>query len=125
MTDAEDPLQYGIPREIDAILTIAKGARTKEQTAELLGWFKQIHTERRAKELAVEKSQQPREVDPGIVERETKLAQASEPLPKDTGLARLERAVALSEQQLKNARLTTAQDVAWALINSPAFLFNR
>ena len=125
VTDADDPLQFGIPRSIDAILAIAKGARTKEQAAELLTWFKQTHEERRAKELALEKSQQPREVDAGIVERETKLAQASEPLPKDTGLARLERAVALSEQQLKNARLTSAQDVAWALINSPAFLFNR
>jgi hypothetical protein len=29
-----------------------------------------------------------------------------------------------SESQLGNARLTAAQDLAWALINSPAFLFN-
>jgi hypothetical protein len=30
----------------------------------------------------------------------------------------------VAEQQ-KNARLTGAQDLAWALINSPSFLFNR
>ena len=30
----------------------------------------------------------------------------------------------MSEQQMTNRRLTAVQDVAWALINSPAFLFN-
>jgi hypothetical protein len=33
--------------------------------------------------------------------------------------------VALSAKQLDSRRLTAAQDLAWALINSPAFLFNR
>ena len=30
----------------------------------------------------------------------------------------------MSAQQLRTRRLTAAQDLAWALINSPAFLFN-
>ena len=37
---------------------------------------------------------------------------------------RLRRDVELSAKQLEKARLTFAQDLAWALINSPAFLFN-
>src|SRR5690606_33123493 len=125
VTDAPDPLQFGVPREIDSILSIARGARTKEQSEALLAWFKQTHEERRQKELALARAQQPRDTDPGIIEREARLADVSQPLPQDPGLARLERAVTLSEQQLGNARLTTAQDLAWALINSPAFLFNR
>ena len=40
-------------------------------------------------------------------------------------LATLKRAADLSTQQLQNARLIGAQDLAWALINNPAFLFNR
>ncbi len=124
VTDADNPLQFGVPREIDSILHIAKRARTKEQAQSLMTWFQQTHAERRQKELALAKASQPRDVDAGIIEREAKVAEVSQPLPDDPGLARLERAVVLSQAQLQQSRLTMAQDLAWALINSSAFLFN-
>jgi hypothetical protein len=37
----------------------------------------------------------------------------------------LRKDIALSEQQNNQKRLTGAQDIAWAIINTPAFLFNR
>jgi hypothetical protein len=46
-------------------------------------------------------------------------------LGQDGELARLKNAVAQAQDASKNARLIGVQDLAWALINSPAFLFNR
>jgi hypothetical protein len=44
---------------------------------------------------------------------------------QDAQYAQLRQAVQQSADQLKNSRLIGVQDLAWALINSPAFLFNR
>ena len=46
------------------------------------------------------------------------------PIPPDAKLVQLQKDVEQSTKQLSNKRLTVAQDLAWALINSPAFLFN-
>lgn len=43
----------------------------------------------------------------------------------DAEYQRLKVEVQRSEEQLKNQRLIGVQDLAWALINSPGFLFNR
>jgi hypothetical protein len=43
----------------------------------------------------------------------------------DADLARLTADVQKAADQMKNARALGVQDLAWALINSPAFLFNR
>jgi hypothetical protein len=47
-----------------------------------------------------------------------------QPVQLDPGLNRLRRDVEMSVQQSAVRRLTAAQDITWALINSPAFLFN-
>jgi hypothetical protein len=47
------------------------------------------------------------------------------PLPLPPEVARLRRARDLSAKQLANKRVIGAQDLAWALINTPSFLFNR
>ena len=57
-------------------------------------------------------------------ELEIALKKASAPLNIHPRVAEYKRAVELSQQQLGNPRLTAAQDIAWALINNPAFLFN-
>lgn len=44
---------------------------------------------------------------------------------QDSELAQLKQAVSEHEKQKSQSRLKGAQDLAWALINTPAFLFNR
>ena len=46
-------------------------------------------------------------------------------LALDKGIAERQAALADADKRAANPRLMGAQDVAWALINSPAFLFNR
>ena len=62
--------------------------------------------------------------DPKLKELQDAVTRASSPLPLDPRLVVLNRAVDLSTKQLTNKRLYGAQDIAWALINNPAFLFN-
>ena len=125
VTDDADPVLDGVPQDIDRILSVVEAARTDEQKERLFEWFRSWSKERQKRVLAVAKSRRPRPKDPGIVERENELALVSEPVPRDPLLARLERAARLSEEQLKDRRKTMVQDLAWALINSPSFLFNR
>jgi hypothetical protein len=62
--------------------------------------------------------------DPKIVAAAAELADAERPLPDDPTIVRLRVEHAESTRQLANSRLTAFQDLAWALINSPAFFFN-
>jgi hypothetical protein len=107
----------------DAIRT-PTAKRTPEQKAllreEFLAQFRDYQTQKRV--LAAAK--RPLPVDSQLVALEQKLANAERPVVIDPKLLQLRRDAALSQQQLGNPRLTAAQDLAWALINSPAFLFN-
>ena len=62
--------------------------------------------------------------DPRLSDLEKDLARSEEPIRLDRHLVALREAAAESSNQLNHKRLTIIQDLAWALINSSAFLFN-
>ncbi len=88
------------------------------------GLFKQGSFELRHLNQRLEQASKPLEIDPEILAKRAILARVSKPLGNDVELSQLEQDLIWSTQQLEQARLTMAQDLAWALINSPAFLFN-
>jgi hypothetical protein len=124
-SDPRPVLLEGLPAAIAAILETAPDQRADQQRAELLNYYRGVDPELQRLEPAVTTAREPRPVDPGLQQRRDQLAQARKALPADPKLTELRDAVRLSAQQLQSARLTFTQDLAWALINSPAFLFNR
>ena len=111
--------------ELRALLAIDAPQRTKEQQEKVTKFARAADKElaRRTKELA--EARKPRPVDPRLKELQDSVKRLSQPLSPDPKLVNLKRAAELSTHQLEQARLIDAQDLAWALINNPAFLFNR
>ena len=124
LTRGARPVELGLPRDPAAALALAPERRTDEEQAALLAFFRDQDEAHAKLEVALAAARMPVPVDPGVTDREAKLAAASRPVPLDAALARLRSDVNTSAAQLETRRLTAAQDLTWALINSPEFLFN-
>ena len=125
VTDIDKPISYGLPDEIVKIFAVAKDKRSPEQKKKVSDAFKAGNPERVALNNALVEASKPLPKDPKLTEFETALAAAEKPLGLPPEVTRLRRALSLSEKQLADKRVIGAQDLAWALINTPSFLFNR
>jgi len=115
-------VRFGTPAAVAAALKAAK--RTPEQTKLLTEHFLLQFKDYNTQKKAIAAAKKPLPVDPQLIALETKHIQSQNPISLDPKLIQLRRDADLSQTQLGNKRLTAAQDLAWALINSPAFLFN-
>ncbi|HND51070.1 MAG TPA: DUF1549 domain-containing protein [Pirellulaceae bacterium] len=113
------------PDAVTGALAVAADQRNDEQKKAISDYFRSIDPDLKKKQEAVAAAKQPRPVEPKLQQLRSELAAAQEPLALDPQLKQLREDVAMSAKQLESRRLTAAQDVAWALVNSPAFLFNR
>jgi hypothetical protein len=118
-------VDFGLPQNIAETLDVEENQRSEEQLALLLTYFTDSDPGSQEHKKKVAEAKVPRPVDPGLKTLREKLSRVEVPVPAIPKLVRLERAMQLSEHQLKNRRVTVVHDIAWALINSPAFLFNR
>ena len=122
-TDSE-PVGLSLTEEFSSLIASGEGNWTEEQREAVLTYFKTIDAPYRQKQQAVAQAEQPLPEDPRLVQLRQRLAESEKPLAEDPTLVRLRADLAMSTNQLETRRLTAAQDIAWALINSPAFLFN-
>lgn len=120
----EGELALGLPESFRAIGAIPRASWTPELTKDGMNYLKLSSAELKGLQANVQKESQPLPEDEQVLVLAKRIERLSTPLPEDSRLLRLRADAKESEGQLGNARLTSAQDLVWALINSPAFLFN-
>jgi len=125
LVTTDEKVEMGHPSDIGAILATAGDKRGDEQRKRITDYFKSVDSDLAVRNKELAEAKKPRPVDPKLKELKDALAKAEQPLKIDPVLAELRRAVELSGKHQERIRLTAAQDITWALINSPAFLFNR
>ncbi len=124
VTRSSAPVGLSVPESIAGLLHLPADRLSEDQQKQLRKLFEQDDRKFQQLKQAVVEAEKPLEIHPDIVEARQRHERASKPVPPDPELVRLESDVKKSEQQLANLRLTAAQDLTWALINSPSFLFN-
>jgi hypothetical protein len=120
----EGELALGLPESFRAISSIPRAAWTPDLVKDGMNYLKLSSAELKGLQANVQKESQPLPEDEQVIVLAKRIERLSTPLPEDSRLLRLRADAKESEGQLGNARLTSAQDLVWALINSPAFLFN-
>jgi len=123
-TTSKDPLTIGLPEKVAEALRILPEQRKPEEAETIATWFREHDEDYLAAYFQVAKEKRPLPGDAQLAKLQGELKRAENPIQEDMALLQLRQDVQYSIEQSANRRLTAAQDLTWALINSPAFLFN-
>ncbi|QEG42637.1 DUF1549 domain-containing protein [Roseimaritima ulvae] len=123
-TDAGE-LPLGLPESFQATQLAPEAERSEAEQKTLLTYFEKIDADLPVKRAALAAAKTPVPEDPRVTTLKRRLEFWKQETPDDPLLVQLRADIKQSQTQLENLRLTAAEDLTWALINSPAFLFNR
>lgn len=122
-TDAGD-IPLGLPEELAVLRAIPTEERSSETLAKIVDHWKLNDARRQELAQAVTAAEVPLPADAQLVELQQLIASLEKETADDAKLLQMRLNAQASASQLSHRRLTLAQDLTWALINSPAFLFN-
>ncbi len=124
LTGSAEPLDFGLPEKVVQAARASAGQRQPEQASAILDFYRYSDAEFWKRKQAAVNASAPLPVDPKFSELQKSMAIAEEPVRLDPYLVQLRVDAQASGKQSENKRLTVVQDLTWALINSPGFLFN-
>lgn len=114
-----------LPESFLSAISVAKDKRTDEVKKTLLDFLAKTDAALIDARAKLAEARKPVPEDERVTVLKKRIAELKKPIPIDGKLVSLRSDVQQSQEQLKNVRLTAAEDLTWALVNSPAFLFNR
>ncbi|MEO1991507.1 MAG: DUF1549 domain-containing protein [Pirellulales bacterium] len=123
-TDSGVPLKLGVSQQGSDLVGIPSEERSPEQREQLIEIMMQEDPSYQQLTRQLVSAIQPIPRPPELIKLDSELEDKKKPVEDDPAIVRLRSDVQASMQQLNNQRLTAIQDLAWALINSPAFFFN-
>jgi WD40 repeat protein len=124
-TNSPTPLELGLPEDVSTALQVAPASRSKEQQALLAAFYQSRDKERHTLVFKHFNEKKPLPADAQLIAFEAAIKTAQDAILEDPKLLELRENMEYSTRQSADRRLTAAQDLTWALINSPSFLFNR
>jgi len=123
-TDSGAPLELGLPAPVASALQKPDAARAQPEKDAIATYFRDQDVDYLAKRFAWVKEKRPLPADVRMTQLKAALAAAERQVNEPGPLVQLRKDVEMSIAQAADRRLTGAQDLTWALINNPAFLFN-
>ncbi len=124
-TQVPKPVRLSLPEHLLAEINVPESELTKVQVDILKGLYERDDPTLKNLNAKLIAAEQMVAVPAEIQKLREKLGRYELPIPINAKLQRLENDVITSQKQLENLRLTATQDLTWALLNSPSFLFNR
>ncbi len=123
-TTASGDIPLGLSERIATAASTAAEHRSEEATKLLDSYVLATSPQIKAASDAVASAKQPVPPDAELTALNGQKEQLAKSIPDDPAVVQLREDAQQSAQQLQNIRLTAAEDLAWALVNTPAFLFN-